>query len=72
MNITGENGPLNAFQRRLVYQIVRNDFPNLRTFARHEQSFMQVVKVDIVREAEVCFKSLTSTTILSYILLCLY
>ncbi|RDL34454.1 Ribonuclease H-like protein [Venustampulla echinocandica] len=52
VNISSEDGPLNAYQRRLIHQLVRNDFPDLRTFARNEQSFMQVVKVDMLRESE--------------------
>lgn len=45
--------PLNGFQRRLIYQLVRKEFPTLRVFARHQSSFMQVEKIDVEREDEV-------------------
>ncbi|KAF4624877.1 hypothetical protein G7Y89_g13293 [Cudoniella acicularis] len=50
-NITSPEGPLNAYQRRLVHQLVRNEFPTLRTFARNDSHFMQVVKLDPAAEA---------------------
>lgn len=53
VNIGNEDGPLNAFQRRLVHQLVRNEFPSLVTFARHDASFMQVMKYDVKRETGV-------------------
>jgi len=52
----GENAtehPLDAFQRRLIYQLVRKEFPDLRTFPRNNQTFMRVEKVDVKREEEV-------------------
>lgn len=49
---TGSNtGSLNGYQRRLVHQLVRNKFPTLRTFAKLDGAFMQVVKIDEEREA---------------------
>ncbi|TVY41998.1 Poly(A)-specific ribonuclease [Lachnellula subtilissima] len=44
--------PLNAFQRRLIYQLVRKEFPNLRTFARNHQTFMRVESLDVKKEEE--------------------
>ncbi|KAK6582251.1 hypothetical protein PZA11_004659 [Diplocarpon coronariae] len=50
VNIGNDAGPMNAFQRRIVHQIVRNEFPALRVFARNDGSFMQVEKLDQERE----------------------
>ncbi|EKD18361.1 uncharacterized protein L3040_006764 [Drepanopeziza brunnea f. sp. 'multigermtubi'] len=49
-NIGNDAGPMNAFQRRIVHQIVRNEFPALRVFARNDGHFMQVEKLDVERE----------------------
>jgi poly(A)-specific ribonuclease len=57
VNVSNPAGPLNGFQRRLVHQLVRNEFPTLRTSARNDGSFMQVTTLDVKREAEVCTKS---------------
>jgi poly(A)-specific ribonuclease len=49
-----EDTPLNSFQRRLIYQIIRNEFPTLQCFARSDGHFMQVKKLDVKAELEVC------------------
>ena len=43
---SGNDNALNGFQRRLIYQLVRSEFPGHRTFGRNDGSFMQVVKTD--------------------------
>lgn len=52
MNI-GVPGGLNGYQRRLVHQLVRNEFPGYRTFSRNNGDFMQIEKLDKGREAQV-------------------
>ncbi|RKF83476.1 Poly-specific ribonuclease PARN [Golovinomyces cichoracearum] len=42
---------LTGFQRRLVYQIVRKEFPDLRAFGRSDGDFMQIEKLDLKNEA---------------------
>jgi len=44
---------LNGFQRRLVYQLVRNEFPTLQAQARKDGTFMQITEVDDYKEAQV-------------------
>lgn len=56
VNIGNPSGPLNGFQRRLVHQLVRNEFPTLLVRSRNDGSFMQVTKLDVKREADVCPK----------------
>ncbi|KAF7892109.1 hypothetical protein EAF00_008411 [Botryotinia globosa] len=51
VNVDNPKGPLNGFQRRLVHQLVRSEFPQCRCFARLDGSFMQVEKIDHDREA---------------------
>jgi len=51
----GAPGGLNGYQRRLVHQLVRNEFPTCRTFARNSGEFMQVEKADAVKEAQVSY-----------------
>lgn len=46
-------GGLNGLQRRLVYQLVRNEFPTCRTFPRSGRGFMQVEMLDTLKEAQV-------------------
>lgn len=54
VNIGDEKGgELNGFQRLLVHQLVKNEFPGYRSFARNRQSFVQVEKVEPKKEAEV-------------------
>ncbi|KAE8454123.1 hypothetical protein EG329_005047 [Mollisiaceae sp. DMI_Dod_QoI] len=50
VNVASTAGPLNGFQRRLVHQFIRNEFPTLRTFPRMDGSFMQVEKFDEAKE----------------------
>jgi poly(A)-specific ribonuclease len=50
VNIGHPNG-LNGLQRRLVHQLVRSEFPSCRTSARGGGEFMQVEKLDPVKEA---------------------
>ncbi|KAF7891512.1 uncharacterized protein EAF02_001837 [Botrytis sinoallii] len=52
VNVDNPKGPLNGFQRRLVHQLVRSEFPQCRCFARLDGSFMQVEKIDHDREAK--------------------
>jgi len=52
VNIGNPAGPLNGYQRRLIYQLVRSEFPGYRAFARNEQSFMQIEKLDHKKEAQ--------------------
>lgn len=44
---------LNGFQRRLIYQLVRSEFPGYRTYGRNEGRFMQIVKTDVKEEEKV-------------------
>lgn len=53
MNITGPIGGLNGYQRRLVYQLVRKEFPLCRVFPRKNGEFMQVEMLDPEREEKV-------------------
>lgn len=53
VNISNPDGPLNGYQRRLVHQLITNEFPSYRTFARNDKAFMQVEKIDHFKEAEV-------------------
>jgi poly(A)-specific ribonuclease len=52
INISAPGG-LNGFQRRLVHQMIRTEFPAYRTFSRNNGEFMQVEKLDHEREASV-------------------
>ncbi|KAM3070140.1 hypothetical protein ACMFMG_003825 [Clarireedia jacksonii] len=52
VNIDSKKGALNGYQRRLVHQLVRKEFPDHRCFARLDGSFMQVEKTDKEREAK--------------------
>jgi hypothetical protein len=56
VNISHPDGnlvALNGFQRRLVYQLVRNEFPTLQAQARKDGTFMQITEVDDEKEAQV-------------------
>jgi poly(A)-specific ribonuclease len=48
-----QGGDLNGYQRLLVHQLVKNEFPGYRSFARNRQSFVQVEKIDPKKDAEV-------------------
>ncbi|KAL2064443.1 hypothetical protein VTL71DRAFT_4937 [Oculimacula yallundae] len=52
VNVGSEAGALNGFQRRLVHQMVRNEFPKLRTFPRMDGYFMQIERLDVKKEEE--------------------
>lgn len=52
VNIGGDKA-LNGFQRRLIYQLVKSEFPGYRTYGRNDGSFMQIVKTDPNEEAKV-------------------
>ncbi|KAH8769735.1 ribonuclease H-like domain-containing protein [Hyaloscypha finlandica] len=55
VNISHPDGnlvALNGFQRRLVYQLVRNEFPTLQAQARKDGTFMQITEVDDYKEAQ--------------------
>lgn len=56
VNITQPTGPLNAYQRRLIYQLVRSEFPELRAIAKNDGHFMQVEKLNIENEERVCLE----------------
>lgn len=49
-----KGGGLNGYQRMLVHQLVRREFPDYMCYSRNDGSFLQVVKVDPTREADVC------------------
>lgn len=53
INIGSSMGGLSGFQRRLIYQLVRTEYPGYRTFARNKGQFMQIEKLDPGREAQV-------------------
>jgi len=53
VNIGDPDGDLNGYQRFLVHQLVKNEFPGYRSFARGQQSFIQVEKIDPKKEASV-------------------
>ncbi len=44
---------MNAFQRRIIHQVIRNEFPTLRVFPRNDGYFMQVEKLDVEKEEAV-------------------
>ncbi|KAI9641526.1 hypothetical protein NHQ30_010338 [Ciborinia camelliae] len=52
VNVDNPKGPLNGFQRRLVHQLVRSEFPQYRCFPRLDGSFMQIEMIDHEREAK--------------------
>lgn len=48
-------GGLSGYQRRLVYQLVRTEFKQYRAFLpKKNADFVQVEKMDTVKEAKVC------------------
>ncbi|KAB8289811.1 hypothetical protein EYC80_010444 [Monilinia laxa] len=46
VNIGNPRGPLNGFQRRLVHQLVRTEFPKYRCYPRLDGSFMQIEMIN--------------------------
>lgn len=68
VNIGSDAGALNAFQRRLVHQLVRNEFPTLRTFPRNDGYFMQVEHLDVKKEEEVSYHGCSNLGISKIIL----
>ncbi|ESZ92144.1 hypothetical protein SBOR_7475 [Sclerotinia borealis F-4128] len=52
VNVDNPKGPLNGFQRRLVHQLVRSEFPQCRCFPRLDGSFMQIEMIDHEKEAK--------------------
>ena len=44
---------MNAFQRRLIYQLVRKEFPDYRAYGRDQGAYMQVELANSVEEAKV-------------------
>lgn len=70
MDVFNEDGPvkapLDAYQRRLIYQLVRKEFPALRTFPRNDSSYMRIEKLDLKREAEVCVSCFVKFSTPSY------
>lgn len=58
-------GGLNGYQRRLVYQLVRTEFKQYRAFLpRKNADFVQVEKMDSVKEAKVCGLQINAGTLL--------
>ncbi|PQE32278.1 CAF1 family ribonuclease protein [Rutstroemia sp. NJR-2017a WRK4] len=53
VNIDSKKGALNGYQRRLIYQLVRKEFPEYRCFPRLDGSFMQIEKTNKDRETKV-------------------
>jgi poly(A)-specific ribonuclease len=49
----GAPGGLSGFQRRIVHQTIRNEFPACRTFGRNDGQFMQVEMLDKDKEERV-------------------
>ena len=47
-------GDLNGYQRLLIHQLVQNEYPGYRSFPRGNQSFIQVEKINVKKEAQVC------------------
>lgn len=48
-----KGGDLNGYQRMLVYQLVKSEFPDYVCFGRNDGAFLQIVKFDQKREDEV-------------------
>jgi poly(A)-specific ribonuclease len=53
VNVGNPDGPLNGYQRRLVHQLIREEFPALKCIARNDNAFMQVRVLDHEKEAQV-------------------
>lgn len=53
VNIDADGKDLNGFQRRLIHQLVRAEFPGFRTFSKLNGAFMQIVKSDAEEEIKV-------------------
>lgn len=53
VNVGNPDGPLNGYQRRLVYQLIRDEFPALKCMPRNDGAFMQVRVLDHEKEAQV-------------------
>ncbi len=54
----GTPGGLNRYQVRLIYQLVRKEFPGYRAFQRNRGQFMQIEKINDQKEAEVGFSEI--------------
>lgn len=48
-----KGGDLNGYQRMLVHQLVKREFPDYMCYSRNDGSFLQVVALDPNRELEV-------------------
>ena len=44
---------MNGFQRRLIYQLVRKEFPEYRAKSRDSGAFMKIELADLEEEARV-------------------
>ncbi|KAG9237194.1 ribonuclease H-like domain-containing protein [Amylocarpus encephaloides] len=51
VNIGSAIEQLSGYERRLVHQLVRKEFPKLRAFAKNGSQFMQITHLDERREA---------------------
>ncbi len=51
----GVPGGLNGYQRRLIHQLLRSEFPAFRAAPRNDGEFMHVTKVDASKDAQVLF-----------------
>ncbi|PMD19394.1 CAF1-domain-containing protein [Hyaloscypha hepaticicola] len=58
VNVGNPDGPLNGYQRRLVYQLIRDEFPALKCMPRNDGAFMQVRVLDHEKEAQYQAKKL--------------
>ncbi len=53
VNIVDPDGPLNGFQRLLVYQLIRDEFPTLKGFGKDDGAVIEVRVFDHEKEAQV-------------------
>ena len=53
VNVDNPDGPLNPFQRRLMHQLIREEFPALKCINKNDGAFMQVMVLDHEKEAKV-------------------
>ena len=53
VNVGNPDGPLNLFQRRLMHQLIREEFPALKCINKNDGAFMQVMVLDHEKEAKV-------------------
>ncbi|KAE9367339.1 CAF1-domain-containing protein [Stipitochalara longipes BDJ] len=54
----GRINALDGYQRRLIHQVVRKEFPALKAISRKDGSFMQITELDLEEEARFQAKKL--------------